>query len=69
MKLCPQAQNLLKHLKKHKSVTQRSALIDLNIMALPRRIADLRQAGHKITTTFHINKFTNQRYGRYEFVA
>ena len=67
--LCPQAIKLLQHLKSNKNITQRSALIDLGIMSLGKRISDLRQAGYKITTDMLKNKFTGQRFGRYTFHA
>jgi len=67
--LCPQSVKLLRHLKHHKGVTQRSALIDLGIMSLGKRISELRQAGHKISIEMMKNKFTGQRFGRYTYHA
>jgi hypothetical protein len=55
---------LLKHLRNNPT-TQRHALIDLNISSLTRRIADLREDGHKITTVMKRNPVTGQRYAEY----
>ena len=67
-KLSPQCQMILNHLRKGHSITQRSALLDFGIMALPRRIADLKESGHKIVSTIETNKLTGQRYARYSLV-
>jgi len=67
--LCPQALKLLNHLKRNKNITQRSALIDLGIMSLGKRISDLRQAGYRISIHMMKNKFTGQRFGRYTYHA
>lgn len=61
----PQAQKVLKHLKENGSITARSALLDLDVASLPRRICDLKEAGHLIDSRIEVNKFTGQRYARY----
>jgi len=63
--LAPQTALVLNHLRAHGSLTQRSALIDLGVAALPRRIADLKEAGYPINTTRMKNKITGQRFVRY----
>ena len=45
--MTPQCRTLLNHLRKGKTLTQRSALMDFGVMALPRRMADLKEAGTK----------------------
>lgn len=47
------------------SLTQRNALLDYGIMALPRRIADLKETGFPISTVMMHNKTTGQRFARY----
>lgn len=64
-KLTPQCALILNHLRKGHSITQRSALMDFGVMALPRRIADLKERGFNIQTVMEQNKLTGQRYARY----
>lgn len=66
--LTPQCRTILKHLKKGHTITQRSALIDFGIAALPRRIADLKEAGYDIESVMEHNKLTGQRYVRYSLI-
>lgn len=47
------------------TVTQRSALLDYGIMALPRRIADLKERGFPVSTTMRRNPTTGQRFAEY----
>lgn len=68
-KLSPQCELILAHLRKGHSITQRSALMDFGVMALPRRIKDLREAGHQIESVMEHNKLTGQRYARYSLKA
>ena len=65
VKLTPQCELILKHLEKGRSITQRSALMDFGMAALPRRIADLKELGYKIASLREHNKLTGQRYVRY----
>ena len=60
-----QVTELLKHLKEGKVITQRKALHDLNIAALPRRIVDLKECGWKIDTKMKKNPVTGRRYAEY----
>lgn len=64
-RLTPQCVLILEHLMKGRSITQRSALLDFGVMALPRRIADLREHGYNIVSVLESNKLTGQRYVRY----
>ncbi|MWK59816.1 hypothetical protein GO594_27840 [Pseudomonas otitidis] len=66
--LSPQCELILYHLRKGHTITQRSALMDFGIAALPRRIADLKEFGHEIESIREENKFTGQRYVRYRLV-
>ena len=63
--LTPQCRIILKHLKQGFSITQRSALMDFGVMALPRRICDLKEAGHKISSVMEYNSLTGQKFARY----
>lgn len=67
--LTPQCRTLLEHLKKGRTLTQRSALMDFGVMALPRRIADLKEAGYDVSSTMECNTLTGQRYARYKLVS
>lgn len=65
-KMSPQCRMILDHLKQGNTITQRSALLDFGVMALPRRISDLKEHhGINITSTMEHNKLTGQRYARY----
>lgn len=68
-KLSPQCTLLINHLKNGWSLTQRSALMDFGVMALPRRIADLKERGYRILSQLEVNKLTGQRYARYSLAA
>lgn len=68
-KTSPQCRMILEHLRSGNTITQRSALLDFGIMALPRRIADLKEAGYNIRSTMELNKLTGQRYARYSLVV
>lgn len=67
-KLSPQCELILNHLRKGHTITQRSALMDYGIMALPRRIADLKEMGYRIESVMEHNKLTGQRYARYSLI-
>lgn len=45
-------------------LTNRQAVVDLNIMALPRRVMELRDAGYNIDMTYRKSS-TGARYGVY----
>ncbi|WP_018868297.1 MULTISPECIES: helix-turn-helix domain-containing protein [unclassified Thioalkalivibrio] len=67
--LSPQCKIIIKHLQKGNTLTQRSALMDFGIAALPRRIADLKEHGFNISSVMEKNKLTGQRYARYGLAA
>lgn len=48
-------------------LTTREAVTELNIMALPRRIKDLRNAGHNIVTRYEKSP-NGAKYGVYTLV-
>ena len=60
-----QVNTIRKVLLKDGALTQRSALMDYGIMALPRRIADLKASGFPINTKMKTNPTTGQRYAQY----
>lgn len=65
--MTPQVKTLLTHLQKHGSISQAEAATVYRIRALPRRISDLKEAGHKITRELKQDP-TGQRYARYTLV-
>ena len=67
--LTPQCLELLEHMTKGHSVTQRSALIDFSIAALPRRISDLKERGYQITSKIERNTKTGRNYARYTLIS
>jgi hypothetical protein len=54
-----------KQLLEGNTLTQRSALLDFGIMALPRRVADLRETGFPVKVEMKTNPHTGQRYASY----
>jgi len=60
-----QVNTIRKVLLKDGALTQRSALMDFGIMALPRRIADLKASGFPVKTEMRINQMTGQRFAEY----
>ncbi|WP_422023433.1 helix-turn-helix domain-containing protein [Pyruvatibacter mobilis] len=63
--LSPQCVLVLEMLEKNQSLSSREALLDGNVQALPRRIADLKEAGFDIQSEMRTNPSTKQRYKRY----
>lgn len=45
-------------------LTNRQAVTELNILALPRRVMELRDAGYNIDMTYRVSK-NGSRYGVY----
>lgn len=64
-KLSPQMRKILNHCKRVGYITGRAAMLDYNIMALPRRISDLEEAGYTVRREEKQNPATGQRYVRY----
>jgi len=62
--MTPQAQQVLTHLANHGPLTGVEAEAVYRIRHLPRRIADLRDAGFEIKSQ-HCRDATGQRYARY----
>lgn len=59
---------VLRYLKRHKSITPREALMDLNVYRLSAAIFKLRNAGHDIETEFKSNPDTGAKYASYKLV-
>lgn len=55
---------VLDWLQKRGELTTREAVTELNIMSLPRRIMELRRAGHEITMEYRTSP-NGSRYGVY----
>ncbi|MGY5795186.1 helix-turn-helix domain-containing protein len=66
--LSPQCKKLYKHLKTVGSISQMEASLVHKIMALPRRISDLREAGIEINRELKEDA-TGTRYARYTLAA
>ena len=64
MKRAKQTDVVLSYLKRHGELTTREAVIDLNIMCLPKRIEELRKSGVGIRTTYRTSA-NGKRYGVY----
>lgn len=62
--LTPQATEVLQYMDRTGSITQREALLDLQVQSLTKRISELRNVVD-ITTDRRKHKTTQQRYVRY----
>lgn len=62
--MAPQLETLLKHFSTKGSISNVEAQAVYRIRALPRRIADLKEMGHKFSRKFDKDP-TGQRYARY----
>lgn len=60
---------ILAHLRKRKFITTWDAFSRYGITRLSGRIYDLRDQGHRITTTYVTNRRTKVRYGKYRLEA
>lgn len=65
MKRITQMEIVLDYLLTHGELTTREAVIELNIMCLPKRIEELRKAGVAIRTTYRTSA-NGKRYGVYK---
>lgn len=65
--LSPQCRKIIAHMEKAGSITNDAAITYYRVMALPRRIADLREAGIDIRTEERKHPSTGQRYRAYFF--
>ena len=68
MQKLSQSQLIMKHLRIHGSISTLEGL-RYNIMALPRRIKDLTEAGNNINAVVKKNPVTGQRYTRYYLIG
>ena len=59
-----QCKTVLAWLKTNGELTTREAVTELNVMSLPRRIMELRRAGHDISLTYRTAP-SGARYGVY----
>ena len=64
MKKVTQMEIVLDYLLTHGELTTRQAVIDLNIMCLPKRIEELRKDGVAIRTDYRTSA-NGKRYGVY----
>lgn len=64
MKRMKQTDVVLSYLKLYGELTTREAVTELNIMSLPRRIMELRRAGHNINMEYRTSA-NGARYGVY----
>lgn len=60
-----QTERVLDWLKTRGELTTREAVMELNIMSLPKRIEELRRSGHAISTTYRTSP-SGARYGVYQ---
>lgn len=66
----PQLKTILKHLNTTGSITNREAIVEYNIMSLPRRINDLEQDyGIQFHREMKSHPVTGQRYKRYHLLT
>ena len=63
-----QLDTLLKHLQTVGSITNREAIVEYNIMSLPRRIKDLEEFGKVFLRVRKAHPVTGQRYVRYHLI-
>lgn len=59
-----QRNRVLAWLQTHDGLTVREAVTEMSIMSLPKRIEELRKAGHKITMNYKTSQ-SGARYGVY----
>ena len=64
MKRAKQTDVVLSYLKMFGELTTREAVIELNIMCLPKRIEELRKSGVAIRTDYRMSA-NGKRYGVY----
>lgn len=64
-----QTQQILNHIKRTGSITQREAYIDYGVQSFHRRLTDLREQGFNIVGRLRFHPTTGQRYTRYNLAA
>lgn len=60
---------ILAHLKKVGNISFVEAWDSYGVRSLPRRISDLKERGHRITSKEKVHPMTGQRYVRYQLEA
>ncbi len=60
-----QNQQIIQHMKRTGSITQREAIIDYSVQSLTKRISELRRTGYQIRSENKKHPTTGQRYVRY----
>ena len=63
-----QLDTIMKHLQTVGSITNREAIVEYNIMSLPRRILDLKELGVQFNAVRKTHPVTGQRYVRYHLI-
>jgi hypothetical protein len=63
-----QLDTIMKHLQTVGSITNREAIVEYNIMSLPRRILDLKELGVQFNVVNKTHPVTGQRYVRYHLI-
>ena len=63
-----QNQQIIKHLRATKGLTQREAMLDYSIQSFTKRISELRKSGYRIEGVKGNHPVTNQRYTRYVLI-
>ena len=64
-----QLDTIMKPLQTVGSITNREAIVEYNIMALPRRIKDLEEFGNTFNRVRKTHPVTGQRYVRYHLIT
>jgi hypothetical protein len=62
-----QNKRILAHLKTGQTITGKWAMLEMGVMHLPRRILDLKEAGHNITDVWEVNR-NGKRYKRWSII-
>lgn len=65
----PQLRKIVNHCAVNDHITGDAAITYYRIMALPRRIADLKARGFKVVTERRSHPVTGQRYMRYRITG
>lgn len=69
MEKVKQTEIVLSYLKVYGELTTMQAVEELHILSLPRRIMELRRAGHNIVMEYRYNEKTGKRYGVYSLAS
>lgn len=69
MEKVKQTEIVLSYLKVYGELTTIQAVEELHVLSLPRRIMELRRAGHNIVMEYRYNEKTGKRYGVYSLAS